>query len=300
MLDLNDLYYFVQVVDHKGFTAASEALKVPKSNLSRRVQKLEQELGVRLIQRSSRRFVVTELGQAFYERCRAMSIEAEEAQNLVRRHVAEPAGRVRLSCPVALGQHVVADLVATFLARHPKVQVMTHLNTRAVDLIEEGYDLALRVHDKPLADSNLVQRVVCRISLILVASPAFLRRAGTPKRPEDLQRLPGISRDIYIDRADWTLRRGEAEQVIVPFRPVAASNDWLTMRKMANAGLGVTAVPAHVCKEEIAQGRLRRVLPDWTADQASLSLLSPSRRGTLPSVKALADHFIAELPRVLE
>jgi len=299
MLDLNDLYFFVQVVDRKGFTAAADALKVPKSNLSRRIQKLEQHLGVRLIQRSSRSFVVTELGAEFYRHCRAMTIEADEAQNVVKRRLAEPAGRVRLSCPVALGQHVVADVVAAFLRQHPKVQVVVTLNTRAVDLIEEGYDIALRVHAKPLADSNLVQRVLCRISLILVASPSFLDGVGEPATPEDLQGLAGISRDIYVDDASWTLRRGEIEEVTIPFKPVVASNDWLTMRKMASAGLGIAAVPAHVCRHELDAGHLRQVLPGWIADQASLSLLTPSRRGTLPSVRALADHLIAELPRIL-
>ena len=298
-LDLNDLYYFVQVVDHKGFTAASAAVSVPKSNLSRRIQKLEQQLGVRLIQRSSRRFVVTELGAEFYQHCRAMTIEADEAHNVVRRRLAEPAGRVRLSCPVALGQHAVADLLPAFLRAHPKVQVVSRVNTGVVDLIEEGYDLALRVHGKPLANSNLVQRTVCPISLILVASPAFLDRVGRPAEPRDLQGLPGIARDISVDDAVWTLRHDDGTDAVVPYRPVLASNDWLTLRKIASAGLGVTTVPVHVCRHELADGTLEQVLPGWRADRATLSLLTPSRRGTLPSVRALADHLLAELPRIL-
>ncbi len=255
MVDLNDLYYFVQVVDRKGFTAASKALKVPKSNLSRRILKLERHLGVRLIQRTSRRFVVTEVGAEFYQHCRAVTIEAEEAENAVRRRLSEPAGPVRFSCPVALSQHVVADLLPRFMTAYPKVQVIARLTSGVADLIEEGLDLELRVPAKPLADSNLVQRTVGRIQLILVASPGFLDTLGRPRDPQDLQRAGGLSRDVHLDEAVWNLEHESGRPAVVSYRPLLASNDWLTLRKLAAAGLGIAAVPAHVCRTGLASVR---------------------------------------------
>lgn len=299
MLDLNDLYYFVQVVDRKGFTAASEALRVPKSNLSRRIQKLEDELGVRLIQRTSRRFVVTEMGADFYQHCLAMTIEAEEAHNSVKRRLAEPAGRVRFSCPVALGQHVIADLLPQFMQACPKVQVVQRLGNNVIDLVDEGFDLALHVHSRPLENSSLVQRTVGRIQLILVASPAYFAQRDRPREPEDMRDAAGMARDTGMDGANWHLEHEDGRTADVPFKPVLASNDWFTLRKMAEAGLGIAAVPAHICRHELARGTLERVLPEWRAAHASLSILMPSRRGTLPSVRAFVDFLLRELPPLL-
>jgi DNA-binding transcriptional LysR family regulator len=299
MLDLNDLYFFVQVVDRQGFTAAGKALNVPKSKLSRRILALEKRLGVRLIQRTSRRFAVTEVGGEFYQYCRAMTVEAEEAENAVRRRLAEPVGRVRFSCPVGLGQQVIADLLPRFLEAYPKVQVVERLTSSAIDLIEEGLDLALRVHGAPLQSSDLVQRALCQIQLILVASPRLLSVTGRPQEPDDLQGAVGLARDASVEGAGWTLERDDGMQAVVPFRPVFYSNDWFTLRRMATAGVGIVALPAHVCRGELASGALERVLPHWRSDRATLTILTPSRRGTLPAVRAFIDFLARELPRAV-
>jgi DNA-binding transcriptional LysR family regulator len=299
MLDLNDLLYFVHVVDRKGFTAAGKALNVPKSNLSRRVLKLEQALGVRLIQRSSRRFVVTEVGAEFYQHCRAMMIEAEEAENAIRRRRAEPVGRVRFSCPPVLGQYVVADLLPTFIRRNPRVQIIERLTSGTVDLSDDEFDVALRVHARPLEGSSLVQRTICRIQLILVASPAFLDTMGRPQEPDDLQDAAGLARDISFERSSWNLERESGGQAEIPFKPVFCSNDWATLCRIAVAGVGIAALPTHVCRKEVSCGALERVLPTWRADYATLTLLQPSRRGTLPSVRAFVDFMVRELPTAI-
>jgi DNA-binding transcriptional LysR family regulator len=299
MLDLNDLYFFVQVVDRRGFTAASKALGVPKSNLSRRILKLEKDLGVRLIQRSSRRFVVTEIGTEFYEHCRAMTIEAEEAENAVRRRLAEPAGRVRFSCPVVLGQHAVADLLPRFMQAYPKIQIIEHLTSSPMDLFGEGLDLALRVHGRPLESSDLIQRSVCRIQLILVASPRLLDRIGRPHDPNALQGSVGLARDIFPDEATWNLEHESGRKAAIAFKPALCSNDWFTLRKLAAAGHGIVALPAHVCRDALAGGELECVLPEWRSEHAALTLLTPTRRGTLPAVRTFIDFLLRELPPVV-
>jgi DNA-binding transcriptional LysR family regulator len=299
MLDLNDLYFFAQVVERGGFTQASKALAVPKSNLSRRIQRLETTLGVRLIQRTSRRFVVTEVGAEFYEHCRSMAIEAEGAESAVRRRLVEPAGRVRFSCPVALGQNAIADLLPQFVSAFPKVRIVERLTSGMPDLIDEGFDLALRIHAKPLPSSELVQRSVCAIQLIMVASASLLEHTGRPSHPDELKGARGLARDVYAEDAVWELGHDDGQMITVPYEPVFCSNDWLTLRKMAAQGIGIAALPAHVCRSELACGVLERVLPEWRSDHATLSMLMPSRRGALPSVRAFAEFLIRELPRAV-
>jgi DNA-binding transcriptional LysR family regulator len=300
MLDLNDLYFFAQVVERKGFTAASRALGEPKSNLSRRILRLEQALGVRLIQRTSRHFVVTEIGEEFYQHCRAMTIEAEAARSTIQKRLSEPAGLVRLSCPAVLGQHVLADLLPQFMRAFPKVRIVQRVTTAGVDLINEGFDIALRIHGPPLADSGLVMRRVCGVQLVLVASPAFLDAIGRPSGPEDLAGMAGLTRDPTIEQPVWSLRHADGRSADIPFAPVFFSNDWHVLQRTAAAGMGIAALPAHACRAELASGALEQVLPGWRGDQASLSLLTPSRRGMLPGVRALVDFLLAELPAAVE
>src|SRR5690606_11129356 len=160
MLDLNDLYYFVQVVEHGGFAPASRALGVPKSKLSRRIAQLEERLEVRLIQRSTRQFSVTEIGQTYLAHCKAMLVEAEAAEEAIALTQAEPRGVVRMSCPVALLETRVADMVAAFMVAHPRVEVHLEETNRRVDVVAEGIDIAIRVRPPPLEDSGLIMRVL--------------------------------------------------------------------------------------------------------------------------------------------
>src|SRR5215510_4296549 len=156
MLDLNDLYYFVQVVDHKGFAPAGRALNLPKSSLSRRVIELEDRLRVRLINRTSRSFTVTDLGQEFYERAVAMLAEARAAEDVVRRRVVEPSGPVRFSVAMPIAQFALANLLPLFMAQFPRVSIAQNVTNRAVDLYEENFNLDIRAHSAPLPDSSLI------------------------------------------------------------------------------------------------------------------------------------------------
>lgn len=194
MQDLNNLYYYVQIVDHKGLAPAGRALGLPKSTLSRRLSTLENQLGVRLIQRSTRQFAVTEIGQSYYEHCKAMLIEAEAAQAAIEMTRSEPRGVVRISCPVALLQAHVGLILADFMALYPQVTIQLDATNRQVDPIGEAIDIAIRVRPPPLQDSELVIRVLSDRSQCLTASPALLGHHGAPKAPADLADWPKIGR----------------------------------------------------------------------------------------------------------
>src|SRR5690606_32951107 len=189
MRDLNDLYYFVQVVDHAGFAPAGRALGMPKSRLSRRVALLEERLGTRLIQRSTRRFIVTEAGRTYYNHCKAMLLEADAADEAIAMNQAEPRGIVRMTCPIALLEARVGDMLAAYMLRYPREERRVAASDRRVDVVGEGIDIAIRVRTPPLEDSDLVLRVLAERGQCLVASPALLERCGRPASPDELSEL---------------------------------------------------------------------------------------------------------------
>jgi DNA-binding transcriptional LysR family regulator len=298
VLDLNDLSLFVHVVEHRGFAAAGRALGTPKSTLSRRVQQLEGQLGIRLLERTSRRFAVTAVGEQVYQHARAMRIEAEAAESIARRHLAEPSGSVRFTASVGMA-HALTPLLLRFLQLHPKVDLVQHATNRFVDLVEEGFDLGLRGHMGPLPNSELVQRPVAPILWHLYAAPAYLEKHGLPEQPDDLRGHIGLFLASRSASPVWSLRRAGQPDVVVPFPPRLRTNDLTSLRDGAIAGLGIAAMPAYLARESVARGALRCVLPPWTTGDHRVTLLMPSRRLQLPSVRALADFLVAEFPRVV-
>lgn len=298
MLDLNDVYYFAKAVETGGISAAARALNQPKSSISRRIIELEAALGARLIQRTTRSFNVTELGREFHRHALAMLVEAEAAESAVRERLAEPSGAIRFSCSVALAQLALAELIPQFMARYPRVDIVQHAVNRYVDPVHEGFDLCLRAHTAPLSDSSLVQRPLATIPWHLFAGPAYIKRRGLPKNPAQLAAHEGILLSGPWDAQAWRLKRekGAKEEVTVPFAPRLQSDDMATLKMAACAGLGIVALPGYVCRAELAGGLLERVLPQWTAGIATVSLVMPSRRGLLPSIRAFSDFLAAQLP----
>ena len=193
MQDLNDFVWFVKVVEYGGFAAAGRALDQPKSKLSRRIAQLEERLGVRLIQRTTRQFTVTEVGHTFYQHCKAMLIEAEAAEEAVAALQAEPRGVVRITCPVTLLHVHVGPMLARFMARYPGINLQLEATNRRVDLVGEGVDIAIRVRPRPFDDSDLVLRVLADRGHCLVAGPALIQRMGEPVVPSELSAWPGLS-----------------------------------------------------------------------------------------------------------
>ena len=294
--DLNDLYFYAAVVEHAGFSAAGRALGVPKSRLSKRVAQLEERLGVRLLQRTTRRFVVTEVGERFYVHCRAVLEEAQAAQDAVDELRAEPRGVVRLSCPVSLTQTVLAYVLPDFLARYPKMQVRVLSSNRRVDVIGEGYDLAIRVRTRLDDDGNLVIRTFGQSRTLLVASPDLLNARGRPAHPDELAKLPALSMREHEGAQVWELIGADGEQVNVEVSARLISGDFAVLLESARRGMGVALLPEFVCAPAITRGELEVVLPDWSVPEGTMHFVYPSRRGMLPGVRALVDFLAERLP----
>jgi len=291
-IDLNDYAYFAEVVAHGGFAAAGRALREPKSKLSRRIAGLEDRLGLRLIERSSRRFRVTDTGQAFYERCRAMLAEAEQAEALVAEAQAEPHGRVRFSCPTGM-LAPIQGLIASFLMRFPKVRLQLVATDRPVDLIAERIDLALRVRASLTSDAALTMRSLGKSTRILVASPQL---ASQVARIEQLATLPTLATSDASDEIEWHLEAEDGRTHVVRIQPRMGCEDMATVRDAAINGLGVAILPDHVCREALEAGQLVRVLPAWHGLQGIVHLVFTTRRGLSPAVRALIDHLAAGFP----
>jgi DNA-binding transcriptional LysR family regulator len=301
MLDLNDFFYFVQVVDRGGFTAAGRALGIPKSTLSHRLQELEKSLGVRLLNRTSRRFGMTEAGSEFYRHSVAMLSEAERAETAVRQRLNEPTGTVRCTASIATMQFAISEVVSSFLVRYPKVNVVAHATNSFIDLVGERYDVAIRAHSDPLPDSTLVQKTLASAPWFLFAGSAYLDAHHTPETPSDLHQHASLFMMRDGVTPTWRLResRERSKEVEVPLAPRFVADDMRTLKRAAVAGLGIVALPGYVCREEVRSGTLRRVLPNWRAEDSTLTALVPNRQGVLPSVRAFVKHLAAELPKVV-
>lgn len=291
MQDLNDLYYYVQAVDHGGFAPAGRALGIPKSKLSRRIAALEKQLGVRLIQRSSRRFHVTDIGHVYYRHCKAMLVEAQAAQDAIDLAHAEPCGVVKLSCPTTLLHAHVGQMLADFMTQYPKVQVRLQATNRRADVLAEGLDLAIRVRPPPLEDSDLALRVLSDRGQCIVASPSLARQRPAPCTPEYLAGWPSLSREFGSESHQWLLSNPAGEESIIEHAPRLVTSDMLALRSAAIAGVGIVQLPHLMVAEQLQNGALVALLPDWQPRREVIHVVFPSRRGLLPAVRAMLDHL---------
>lgn len=283
--------YFAQVVDHRGFAPAARALGVPKSKLSRRLAVLEEKLGVRLIHRSTRRFSVSEIGESYYRHCKAILVEAQAAQEAIDYARTEPQGVVRISCPVALLHATVATMLAEFMVLYPRVEIQLESTNRRVDVVAEGFDIAVRARTPPLEDSTLVLRELAQRDWYLVGSPRLCDRYPAPLVPADLEGLPSLDLGPAGREHLWQLTGPEGAVASIPHRPRYVTDDMFALLTAAVAGVGVVQLPAMVMGDELRSGRLVRVLPQWCSRGGVIHAVFPSRRGLLPSVRALIDFL---------
>ena len=291
MRDLNALQLFVQVVTHGGFSAAGRALGMPKSKLSRRIAQLEEELGVRLIQRSTRRFAVTEVGQEYLRHCTAMLVEADAAQATIDRMRSEPQGLVRMSCPTALLDYQVGDMVARFMSANPRVVVHLESSNRRVDVIGEGFDMAVRVRFPPLEDTDLVMRVLGDSTQRLVASAGLLAAVPHPLTPQALSALPSLDDGPAHRDHVWRLQGPDGSRVDVKHAPRLVSDDRLALRLAALRGVGIVQLPTMMVWHDLKRGLLVYVLPQWAPQPGIVHAVFPSRRGLLPAIRELIDFL---------
>lgn len=297
MEDLNDLYYFAQVVEHGGFAPAGRALDQPKSKLSRRIASLEERLGVRLIQRSTRHFSVTEIGQEYYRHCLAMLVEAEGAAEVIERHRSEPQGVVRLSCPTALLNFWVGPMLARFMVAHPLVALHVESTNRQVDLIQEGIDIALRVRFPPLESSDLVMKVLGESRQRVVGAPSLRERLAARPIPADVAALSTLHWGSVQREYQWQLDGPKGASAQVRHHPRLVTDDLVALRQAALAGVGAVHLPAVVVCEDLNNGSLINLLPDWAPRTGVVHAVFPSRRGLLPSVRTLLDFLGEEFER---
>jgi len=294
MDDLNDYLYFAQVVEHGGFSAAGRALGLPKSRLSRRIAMLEDRLGVRLLHRTTRRMRLTDVGEEFYGHCQTMLAGAHAARDAVDRARSEPRGALRVSCPVVTAQHRLGPILPGFLAAFPNVRLWLEVTNRPVHVVEEGYDVAIRVRPR-MEDSSLVFRSFAHEQVALVASPDFLRQHGRPRDASQLSRYATIDLPRQDGRHTWTLDDPGGRPHHVVHYPRFIADDLEVLLQAVRAGAGISLLPAYLCKTDISRGDLETVLPDWQCPRMHLHAVFPSRKGILPTVRAFLDYLSEHL-----
>ncbi|HEV7321337.1 MAG TPA: LysR substrate-binding domain-containing protein [Ensifer sp.] len=292
MRDLNDLYYFVQVVEHGGFAAAARATGTQKSRLSRRIAMLEDRIGVRLIQRSPRRFFVTDVGREYYQRCVAVLVEAEAADAYVAQHQGEPQGILKVSCPTALISFQFGRILARFMTTYPKIGLQLESTNRRVDVIAEGFDVSIRVRFPPLEKSDLVMRKLDDSSQYLVARPGFLKEPI--QSPEQLAGLPSLAWTSATHTYEWRLECSNGERAVVRHAPRFLTDDMAALREAALDGAGIVQLPTMMIWKDLAAGTLVPVLPGWRPASGVVHAVFPSRRGLLPSVRTFIDFLAQE------
>jgi DNA-binding transcriptional LysR family regulator len=290
MHDLNDIQYFVAVVEHLGFSAAARALNLPKSSVSRRISALETRMGVRLLERSTRSLRLTEVGAAFHDRCRAILADLDAAERAVAVTRSEPVGLVRMSCPTGLAQFVLSKILPEFLARYPKVRLQVLATNRTIDLVEDNVDLAIRARLQ-LADEASTMRMLYKSKLIFVASPAFAALSRASLRIDRLASLPFFSFLEEAARPVWTLKGPNSARQALAFDPVLRSGDLNVLLEATAAGLGIALLPSEVVEDEIREKRLVRILPDWHSDDVTVHLVFATSRGIVPAVRVLIDYL---------
>ncbi len=289
--DLNDMYYFARVVDHGTFTAAAETVGLSVSALSRRVAELERQLGVRLLNRSTRTISLSAAGQRFYERCVAVVSEAFAAKEDIDQARAEPFGLVRVSCPVAFAQAQIGDLLWRYAEQHEHVRIDLEATNRQVNVVEEGIDIALQVRVPPLPSSDLAMRELLTGELVLVASPWLIAKHGTPESPDAVSKMPTLSWSNGAERHVWQFQAPGGVIMSVSHVPKLVCDDPWLLKLGAMQGIGLAYLPSPLVQRELANGQLVHVYPEFRLPQV-LYAVFPTRRGMVPAVRGVLDLIV--------
>jgi DNA-binding transcriptional LysR family regulator len=293
MQDLNDMLFFAEVVDRGSFAAAGRVLNVPKSKLSRRVADLEARLGVRLLQRTTRKLSLTQAGEIYHRYCVAMREQAEAADEAVAHVQSEPRGTVRMTCPVTLAQSTIGPVLPRFLAANPQVRIDMRVTNRVIDLVQEGVDIALRVRANLDDSGSLIAKNLGETRGVLVASPHLLQRLGAPQDIEALRHLPTVAMSSADGQASWLLVGPKNAEFEFQHHPVLTADDLVTLQHAVVQGTGMCILPDYLCVEEMRRGELVPVLRGWAPRVAMVLAVYPSRRGMVPAVRRLLD-FLGE------
>lgn len=281
---------FIDVVEAEGFSAAARKIGRSKALLSKYVRELEDELGALLLNRTTRQFSLTEAGHVYYKRASEIVREVDSLADAVRESSADVRGRIKLSASRSFADSPVGQSLVDFAAEHPEITLEVSLDDRFVDLVEEGFDLAVRI--TRLEDSSLIARLLAPLGMVVCASPQLIAQVGRPEHPQDLSRLPCIIDTNGRWRANWPFvnEAGEPITVAVPSRMEV--NSPLTTRAAAVAGLGFAMLPDFVAGPELASGRLVAVLDRWTQHGGGVYAVYPHRRYLPAKIRVLVDYLV--------
>jgi DNA-binding transcriptional LysR family regulator len=292
-MDLNDIIVFTKVVETKSFTGAADALGLPKSTVSRKLAQLEERLGVRLVQRTTRKLALTEIGEAYYERCSRIVSDIHAAEQLVTDMQSTPRGRLRITASVDFSTRFLGTIVAEFLAEHPDINVEIEGTDRIVDLIDEGFDLAVRFG--PMPESTLIARRLCALHLILCASPDYLAKRGTPTTVDELDEHDHVLFTPTSRNQTWTLV-GPGDAAFEFGRPARfASNNFGGVVEVARAGGGIAMISEFMVSDDLKKGTLVRVLPEWRTRPTDAHAVYPARQNLPPRLTLFLDHLAKSL-----
>lgn len=287
---MDEIQVFVRVVEAESFTAAADQLGMPKSTVSRYVTKLEDRLGVRLLNRSTRQLQTTDVGRSYYARCAALLAELSEVERSITSMQEVPSGPLRVTAPLTFGYLFFGEIVSEFLQQYPDVQLMLSLTDRKVNLIEEGFDVAIR--GGVLEDSSLVARKLTSTNRVICASPAYLAQRGTPQHPDALKQHACLS---YSSGPALGSAWRMADDSLVPVQGPLTVNNLEVLRRAALAGLGLILTPRFMVSDDLAAGRLVAVLESHTSHQGGLYVLYPHARHVSAKVRAFVDFVVAHV-----
>ncbi len=290
MQHLTDIAIFVKVVELSSFTAAAEALESSQPVVSKAVTRLEEKLGARLLNRTTRRLSLTEAGAELYRRSARALQEIENAKHEVARFQTEPRGTLRLAAPMSFSILHLGPFIHDFLQQYPGVSVELNMSDQQVELVDAGYDLALRIGH--LTDSSLVARKITPCRQVMCASPTYLERHGTPERPEDLLEHNCIVYSYLSTPREWRLTDADGETHVVPVNGTLHSNNGLVNRAAAVAGAGIVLLPTFYIGEEMKSGALQQVLADFKPPEIDVHAVYPERRNLMPKVRAFIDALV--------
>lgn len=291
-----EMQTFATVVESGSFTRAAEQLGLSKPAVSRHVDALESRLGVRLLHRTTRRLSLTAEGEVFHARCKDVLASLAEAENEATMHAAAAHGLLRINAPVTFGVRYLSELWGSFLQTHPQVELDVTLSDRIVDLVEEGFDLAIRI--AMLSDSSMVGRKLATTRMVLCATPGYLAQHGNPEHPGELSEHATIGYSYWPTRDEWQFQHNN-ETIRVQTRPGARSNNGETCMALALADQGIILQPSFLVADEIAAGRLKELLPEYDPGTIGIYAVFPTRKHLPPKVRALINFLRTELPRHL-
>ena len=286
---LDGVAVFVTVVNSGSFKLAAESLGHSTSFVSKEVSRLEKRLGSRLLNRTTRTISLTDAGKAYYERCQQIVIDAENASRSVSRLQDEPRGLLRVNAPVSFGTRHLLEHFSAFLHKYPEVNLEVELNDRIIDVVAEGYDVVIRVGH--ISDSSLVARAFTKSKSVIIASPEYLRRYGTPKKAAELEQHHCIGYSLLPNPLSWEFRKGD-EHISVKVSARALCNNAESMVALTCGGIGISRMPLFNCKKEVDEGKLKIILDDYEHPEFGVYAVYPHRQYLTAKVRVFVDYLV--------